>query len=63
MVYSPFRTFSFAVLTPQISTFPCIAATCLPSLCPQYGPGAVSLYWELLSEIRRDRTFPSRHRL
>lgn len=47
----------------RFSTFPCIAATCLPSLCPQYGPGAPSLYWELLSEIRRDRTFPPRHRL
>ena len=51
MVSSFFKTFSFAVLTPAISTFPCMR--CAPSnpetSYVQYGRRAFFLYWELLS--------------
>jgi hypothetical protein len=51
MVSSFFKTFSFAVLTPQISTFPCTpsASRAMNFVWGQYGRRAVFLYWEILS--------------
>ena len=57
MVSSFFKTRSFAVLTPAISTFPCMrsAPSDPETSWPQYDRRAFFLYWELLSHFARRR--------